>query len=337
MKDIAILVSLYPPKWIGGTEVATEELVDKLRKKGYEIDVITSQREGRFKMLKYVLDGMKQLKQEEYSTIHCQSIFPALIPYLLKKKYFVYCRGSDVMLTKGWRKWLNKKLLMKAEKVIALTRAMQNKLKQDYRVESVVIPNAIDTFDCNVEKIPGQIIFVGTLKEVKGINYLLEALKMIEENISLIIVGDGPERNYLERYASELGLTSRVKFVGMKNKLEIQKYICESQILVLPSLSEGFSMTLLEAMVGGIPVIATNVGGNPEIIEDRINGFLVEPRNPRQIANSIQWLLEDKELMRLIGLNNQYNVKKYSWDNLIYKLKEVWYGGQKHLYSLNCN
>jgi glycosyltransferase involved in cell wall biosynthesis len=329
LKEVAMLVSLYPPEWTGGTEIATKNLVGKLKETfDYNIDVITCRRKGPFKMIRYVFDGIKELRKKKYDIIHCQSIFPALIPFLSKQKYFVYCRGSDVMLAAGWHKWLNKKLLKKATKVISLTKVMQYKILEDYGVTSEIIPNAIDTsafFSKTKLRKRNQILYIGTLKKVKGVEHLIEALNYVEQDARLVIIGDGPERDNLEDLTDELNLTNKVEFTGMLDSEHMKPYLNESQILVLPSLSEGFSSTLLEAMAAGLPIVATNVGGNPEVIKEGVNGYLVEPKNSEQIADRIDWLLGNKDVWSVINENNLRDVRNYSWKNTIDKLEDIWW------------
>jgi len=97
-----------------------------------------------------------------------------------------------------------------------------------------------------------------------------------------------------------------------------------SDIFVLPSLSESFGIVNIEAMASGLPIIATKVGGIPEIIKDGENGFLVEPKNPEQIAERILYLLSNNNIRRSISFNNKEKAKNYSWDLIVNKLIAVY-------------
>ncbi len=97
-----------------------------------------------------------------------------------------------------------------------------------------------------------------------------------------------------------------------------------SDVLVLPSLSEGFPVTILEAMASGLSIVATTVGGLPEIVKDGENGFLVEPNNYGQIAEKVILLLEDEELRYKISKNNKERTKRYSWGHAVDKLEEIY-------------
>jgi glycosyltransferase involved in cell wall biosynthesis len=94
--------------------------------------------------------------------------------------------------------------------------------------------------------------------------------------------------------------------------------------LVLPSLSEGFPVTILEAMASGLPVIATRVGGVPEIIENNVNGYLVETENPQEIAEALLKLLQDEQLRKYISGNSRKKAEKYRWDKVAATLEEIY-------------
>ena len=131
------------------------------------------------------------------------------------------------------------------------------------------------------------IIFVGALRPVKGVRYLIEAMKVIiDENrtTKLFIIGDGVERESLERLVEKLGLGDHVNFIGKVPNERVPEYMIASDVFVLPSLSEGFPVTILEAMASGLPIVATNVGGLPEIIKENENGFLVKQKRERAVC-----------------------------------------------------
>ena len=97
-----------------------------------------------------------------------------------------------------------------------------------------------------------------------------------------------------------------------------------SDIFVLPSLSEGFPLTILEAMASGLPIVTTRVRGLPEIVKDAENGFLVEPKNPGQLADKILLILGDDGLREKIARNNSQRAKQYSWQTVAKNLEEIY-------------
>jgi len=155
---------------------------------------------------------------------------------------------------------------------------------------------------------------IARLAPVKDITTLVRAMVIVNQNnpdLLLSIVGDGPERYLLESLVKELGLSSVVGFHGFRR--DIPEVLREMDIFTLCSLSEGTSITLLEAMASGKPVVVTNVGGNPAIIKMGVNGLLVPAGEPDSLAQALLKLAEDSELRQSMGVANINRVtEKYS-------------------------
>jgi len=130
--------------------------------------------------------------------------------------------------------------------------------------------------------------FVGRLIEAKGCDQLIHAIAQISKerrDFFLVIAGEGPERGSLEALAKKLGVHEMVSFCGFRSDTE---YIYGSlDLLVLPSREEGTPLVMLEGMVQEVPIVATTVGGIPEVIKDRVNGLLVPPDDPSALAEAI--------------------------------------------------
>lgn len=143
------------------------------------------------------------------------------------------------------------------------------------------------------------------LNRLKGIEYFLEAVALLAkrfDEVRFLIVGDSVSQAYreeLEARARALGLGERVAFTGFR--VDVPELLAEVSVSVLPSLSEGLSNVVLEAMAAGVPVVATSVGGTPELLEDGVTGLLVPPRDPAALAQAIGSLLEDPARGRSIG------------------------------------
>ncbi len=136
---------------------------------------------------------------------------------------------------------------------------------------------------------------VNRLDPVKGNQYLIASLSEVVKffpTIKVIIVGDGSEKEKLKHYVTELGLSENVIFLGLCK--DVRQILSTFDIFVLPSLNEGMGRCLLEAQALGIPVIATKVGGIPDVVEDGLTGILVSPRNPKEMAETIIRLLRNK-------------------------------------------
>jgi glycosyltransferase involved in cell wall biosynthesis len=195
------------------------------------------------------------------------------------------------------------------DRVIAVSSDIQNVLSQIYGADRVVcIHNGIDleAAHATVERqekrkewsIDEEAVVVGTvgrLVPVKGHAMLLEAMRMVRhsnQNLTLLLVGDGPLRGHLEAEVKRMGLERAVIFAGHQE--QSYDFINIMDIFVLPSLHEGIPMVLLEALALKRPVIASRVGGIPEVIENGVSGLLVGREDVLSLANSIRELMKNQ-------------------------------------------
>ena len=361
---IAILTWNYPPKQTGGTEIATQNLAGALSRKGHEIMVVTtrdaglpekSTREGfrvhrvrslRPKLLKYAFfcfSALKLLRRFNPDIIHAQAMWmglPAFICKLvIKRPYIFWARGLDVYSPRLFKGPLSKLVLRNAAAVIALTENLKKKMQEMYNRDIFVIGNGVDIekfgtwskeaarAELNIKESEQVVIFVGSLIPVKGVQYLVEAMNTVIQHFPearLLLVGDGEEREYLEKLADKLNLAEHITFIGRVANQRVPEYLVASDLFVLPSLSEGFPNVILEAMAAGLPIVTTNVSGLSEIVKDGENGFVVETRNPQQLAEKISLLLSDTELRNRFSVNNRSEAEQNSWEAVVEKLEKVY-------------
>jgi glycosyltransferase involved in cell wall biosynthesis len=159
-----------------------------------------------------------------------------------------------------------------------------------------VVPNPVDTdLFTPAARAPGgrptRIITVAALQPAKGIRELLEALARQRRELALDLVGDGPQRAEYEALARRAGLADRVVFHGSQPKSVVASLMQSADFLVLPSLGETFSVVVVEAMACGLPVLATRVGGVPELVDER-SGMLVEPGSIEALSAGIGHMLD---------------------------------------------
>jgi glycosyltransferase involved in cell wall biosynthesis len=167
--------------------------------------------------------------------------------------------------------------------------------------------------------------FVGRLAPEKGVSCLVEAMgKVVKSHpeARLAIVGDGEERPHLEALSESLGISARVFFLGSQDNLP--SCIAAMDIVVLPSLSEGFGLAAVEAMSAGRPVVASAVGGLVEIIKDGATGFLVPPNDPDALAARLTTILSDPDLAAELGSAGQKRVQEWSAEEGVNNT-EAWY------------
>ena len=167
---------------------------------------------------------------------------------------------------------------------------------------------------------------VANLKPVKGIEYFLEAVSLVcmeQPNVHFLIVGDGPIRTQLEVITDELKIREKVTFAGSVS--DVLPYLSTMDIGVLSSLSEGFSNAILEYLAMGIPVIATDVGGNKEVVLDGKTGFLVPVRDSVAIAKSILQFVRDRNLICQMGLSARKIIEEnFSLERMISDYEKVY-------------
>jgi glycosyltransferase involved in cell wall biosynthesis len=184
------------------------------------------------------------------------------------------------------------------------------------------IPNAIDisSLSSNEDrKYPKQIIFAGRLSREKGVDLLIEIAQKLSSEIDLIILGSGPE----EKRIQDLVKTQKnIHFLGYQNKQKTISLIRGSDILIQPSLNEGISSTILEAMACNIPIIATNVGGNKELINDQ-TGLLADSSS--EFLDKIQYVLSNKLKFETIVNNAFTHVQQYDWKIVGKKYLELYH------------
>jgi glycosyltransferase involved in cell wall biosynthesis len=164
------------------------------------------------------------------------------------------------------------------------------------------------------------ILFVGRLVHQKGIRFLLEAISILQNKykkyIKAAVVGGGPLEKELKKTCEELNIDDSVEFLGIRR--DIDQLMKSSKLFVLPSCWEGFGIVLIEAMKNRLPIIATNIGGIPEIITDGNEGMLIPKANSEILAESINKVLEDEKLRSKLIQNayrkvqKEYSIERYT-------------------------
>ena len=288
----------------------------------------------------------KALRQNTFNfdLIHAHFLHNGFIGAELKslhnKPLIVTAHGSDVYdmpFRDDWHRNIARYVLTAADKVITVSKFNAERLLSLGLSSKKlhVIPNGYDSqlfrpfSTLYMRKKMGLplnrkiLLSVGNLFAVKGHTYLIDAMKIVlkkRSDITLIIVGSGPLEEKLKKRVLELGLLGNVLLVGRKMHDEIPMWLNASDILVLPSISEGFPTVIPEAMACGKPVIGTKVGGIPEAITNDDLGILVNPRDPAAIAAAIIDALERDWQHEYIIEHANF----YSWSNLAKQLLTVY-------------
>ena len=161
------------------------------------------------------------------------------------------------------------------------------------------------------------IVSAGRLVPWKGFDVLIDAIGELPEEIKLKIIGSGPERKKLELKIKNLGLENKIDLIGQLPHRELLQCFAGAEIFVLNTAYEGLSHVILEAMACGVPVITTNIGGNPEIIKNGHNGILVEYNNKDQFKKAISELHNNLDLRKLFIENSYKELEKFSKEKML--------------------
>jgi len=173
------------------------------------------------------------------------------------------------------------------------------------------------------------VLTVRRLVYKNGLGTLIESASLLTRDypyLLFIVIGKGPNRKLIENRVRELRIEDNIRLAGFVPEKLLPLYYNAADYFVIPSSSgEGLPLVLLEAMACGLPVIATTVGGTPEIIKDMKNGVLVPPRNPKALAETISKFLSNKELGLAIGEEARKTVEdKFTWEENIRRLQKVY-------------
>jgi glycosyltransferase involved in cell wall biosynthesis len=210
-------------------------------------------------------------------------------------------------------------------KVICVSRAVKNFLISINEIEDykgIVIYNPASESKTVERTLLNEftIVSVGRLEIVKNQQLLIKAFSKIDNlSAQLILVGDGRERENLEQLIASLHLEKRVKITGFVSNPEF--YLCQAHLFVLPSLSEGFGIAVVEAMQQQVPCLCSNVGGIPEFITENETGWLFDPNNEEELVSKINVIMRTPYgNVQLVGNNgknfveNRFTSQKYRYN-----------------------
>lgn len=344
-----VMVSFYNTKQVGGPSAAMNKLVcSKLSEKYDFVPIIINEHLGKFLKVKVVRRLASEIKAEDpdviyYTGLQLQGFYIALAAKLAGygNRTVMVVRGSscDAMnvsllfkfvfgniiepLTCRWTRITHTVCREMADNPIVKNNVVNfggvihnaaPLIHQRYKRDA--LHNEIGANNNEIV-----LVYTGRIIEDKGIGVLLDAMKSVGENIKLILVGDGAIENYQEK-AKELRIDNRVLFLGRRN--DVLDILSGSDIFVFPTLHENLSNSLLEACSMGLPVIASNVGGNPEVIRDGIDGLLVSAKNVDELVAAINKLSLDGTLRKTMGDNAKKRMEtEFSQEKIFGQIEEL--------------
>lgn len=267
------------------------------------------------------------LRTQDFDVCHAFFGIPCgVLAWRLGLPYIVSLRGSDVpFYNERFRvpdtlvfQRLSRHVWSRSGAVIANSIGLRDLARASAPNQDIgVIPNGVDTARFSpgpsVEG-PLRVLIVARLITRKGIPSLIEAVKHLEEeDIQLTIAGDGNQREALGALVQQLGLEDRVTFLGVVAHEELPAIYQAHHIFVLPSLNEGMSNTVLEAMASGLPILMTDTGGARETVEPGRNGYLLEFGSMDSIVDGLRQYLERPERIQVHGARSREMAENMSW------------------------
>ncbi len=286
----------------------------------------------------WYLDLIKIVCKVKPDIIHTRNLstIEAQIPCMLMSgcKRIHGEHGRDVFDLTGQTKkyvWLRKAISIIIDRYLTVSKDLEDWLVRDIKITDnkiFQIYNGVDTnifYPHEVDKSNNQIIIgsVGRLAAIKNYQLLIKAYSKLLQvyhdiDLRLIFVGDGPEKINLISLSEELGISDKVKFYGNRN--DIPDLLRKIDIFVLPSLGEGVSNTILEAMSTSLPIVASEVGGNVELVNNGVNGFLFHDDDQESLCGALKLLIDEPNLRRKMGKESLNSVlDSFQWDITVSK------------------
>lgn len=275
-----------------------------------------------------VFDAVKRLNLPLIFTAHDYLLLCRRV--ILLHKSGEVCTDKNVNKFCGFYRSLTKKIVdNKADVVIFPSEFICQMFRRHgffEKTKKVILPHPVRlnnaglrTDNAVINKPNLNILYVGSLTRHKGIQILIEAVRRIKkDNLRLAIVGSGRYKDKLEDMANS---DKRIAFYGKISNDDIEVWYNKADVLVVPSVwNEVFGIVILEAFRAGVPVIASSIGGIPEVVKDNYNGFLFEPGDVDQLKQVLESIIENPEVLARLGNNAKNYAKQYEMSGYIKKL-----------------
>jgi glycosyltransferase involved in cell wall biosynthesis len=356
---IAQVTSYYPPH-LGGMENVAAQLAEGFVDKGYAVSVYTSDigyssnavissnvQVNYLRSLEFAHTPIiftlffRLLALPRHSLIHlhvAQAFSPEIvflvsrlkgIPYIAHIHLDVDPSGSLGFLLGTYKKLFLKRVLKSAAKVICLSASQKKLIASMYALplESiVVIPNGVaEKYFIGKrtrENAVPHLLFVGRLAVQKNLSLLIEAVLRMRTDVFLDIVGEGELRGHIETLIQKYGLQN-VNLHGKKTGKELIELYTSADVFVLPSLKEGISLAMLEALASGLPVVASDSPEIREVLAD-CGGILVQEPTAINYAKALDALLSDKDALQNLKALSVQKARSYSWENVLASIEDVY-------------
>ena len=347
-------VTVYSRAWYTKSTPAGHEALKKHRYQGVKLVFTPSLKTKHLDTISYTLFSTFHALFQKYDVIHYHGVGPSLlawIPRLLTPRTKIIATfhspdrlhgkwGTIAKLVLTWGEWASCHF---AHETITVSQTLQQYAASTYKVPTVYIPNGVELYQpVSEEKAKGILrkfnlksekyfIVIARFISHKGIHLAIEAYRRALRDypsrlraVKLVVIGDEQgESAYAETIRRMAKKTSNVILTGWQNSSDAQILLSQSIGLIQPSQSEGLSLTMLEAMSHGKPIIASDLPEHGELITD--NRFRYEKTKISQLEDRLLWLISNPEIARVEGLRNREKVERfYNWDSIIKQTEQIY-------------
>jgi glycosyltransferase involved in cell wall biosynthesis len=268
-------------------------------------------------------------------------LMAALIGCILKKPSITYIQGFDLYHASTVQKFIELRTALKYSNcILAVTDDLKAKASaMSGRPDIIVMPHGLEldnSIDIEIDRLRREaadllqhrlLLYVGQLHERKGLPELLDAMKKIhaeKPDVVLAIIGHGHLEKSLREHVRRENLGGVVHFLGARPHCAVMAFMRLADVFVLPSREEPFGIVLIEAMSQGLPIVATDVQNIPCLVRQGVNGFLVDPRNPDQLAEKILRMIENTDEAAAIGRQNRKDALRFDWNLLVARYDRIY-------------
>jgi phosphatidylinositol alpha-mannosyltransferase len=332
-------------KVIAPASKAVSSLADKFIPVGKPRPIPVSGSIARITISPWLSSRIKEiLNREKFDIIHLhEPLMPMICTTVLRLSQTT---NIATFHASGARSWYNygsplaklflKKWFRKLSGKIAVSELAMNCVSKHFPAYYDIIPNGIDLkhFSPDVPPIDEfcdgklNILFVGRLEKRKGLNYLLKSYQQVKQEIPdsrLIIVGPGTRLRRKYEKQVKRGILEDVVFVGYASYDDLPRYYKTADVFCAPATGfESFGIILLEAMAIGKPIVASNVEGYASLITHGVEGYLVPPRDEKELTRSLISLLRDESLRQEMGVKGQLKAREYAWEDIAQRLLDYY-------------
>ena len=306
-----------------------------------------AERSSAIKNILFIISAFIEVGKIRPEIVHAQNFIPSISAYLSKIFFnipYTICVHTEKFSSTGWgivlplllkKYWPNLPHIKHSDVIFALTDITRLEIQKYLNKNSITIPNGVDLDlfkpdQIKLESHPHmpKIVCISRLEANKGIECALHAMKLIVKRYpdsKLVVIGGGSIRKELEELMRDLAIEKNVEFIGEVQNVDVPNYLSSANIYLLTSFNEGFSISLLEAMASGLPVISTPVGIAPNVHHKWNNGYLVPIKNPHAIYEAVINMTENPDIRSMFSRNSIEKSKEYAWDRIVKQYEKEYY------------